>query len=219
MANKKNEEVVETPKAAAKKAAPKKAAAKKAAPKKAAAKKAAPKKAAAKKAAPKKAAPKKAAPKKAAAKKAAPKKAAPKKAAPKKAAAEKEEVVAEAAAPSVAVADEATPPPAPKAKPKKKKAAAVPATSEMQATSRRLRRQLTGIVVSTSGDKTAVVKVTRTFLEPSVRKYVRRSKKYMAHDEGNVCERGDHVTIEECRPVSKRKRWRLRTVNRKNASA
>jgi len=197
MANKKNEEVVETPEAAAKKASPKKAVSKKAVPKKAAAKKAVPKKAATKKVAPKKAV--------------------AKKAAPKKAAAKKEEVAVEAAAPSVAVADEAPPKAAPKMpKPKKKVAAATP---ELETTSRRLRRQLTGIVVSTRGDKTAVVKVTRTFLEPSVRKYVRRSKKYMAHDEGNVCERGDHVTIEECRPISKHKRWRLCSVDRKNTRA
>ncbi len=80
----------------------------------------------------------------------------------------------------------------------------------------RHRRQLTGVVVSSKGDKTAVVNVTRTFLHPQVRKYVRRSKKYMAHDEHNTCGEGDHVIIEECRPMSKRKRWRLRSVVRKH---
>jgi small subunit ribosomal protein S17 len=80
----------------------------------------------------------------------------------------------------------------------------------------RHRRQLEGIVVSTSAAKTAVVKVTRTFLHPQVRKYVRRSKKYMAHDEHSEAAVGDQVIIEECRPLSARKRWRLRSITRKN---
>ena len=80
----------------------------------------------------------------------------------------------------------------------------------------RHRRQLMGQVVSTKGEKTAVVSVTRTFLHPQYRKYVRRSKKYMTHDEHNTCGEGDQVLIEECRPMSKHKRWRLRSVLRKN---
>lgn len=80
----------------------------------------------------------------------------------------------------------------------------------------RHRRTLTGVVVSTSGTKTAVVKVERTFLHPQYRKYVRQSKKYMAHDEHQACSLGDVVIIEECRPMSARKRWRLRSVTRKN---
>ncbi len=80
----------------------------------------------------------------------------------------------------------------------------------------RHRRTLTGVVVSTAGTKTAVVKVERTFLHPQYRKYVRQSKKYMAHDEHQACGLGDVVIIEECRPMSARKRWRLRSVTRKN---
>ncbi len=80
----------------------------------------------------------------------------------------------------------------------------------------RHRRQVIGIVVSTAASKTAVVKVERTFLHPTYRKYVRRSKKYLAHDEHEVAGVGDVVVIEECRPLSARKRWRLREITRKN---
>ena len=80
----------------------------------------------------------------------------------------------------------------------------------------RHRRQLMGTVKSSKGDKTAVVSVTRTFLHPQYRKYVRRSKNYLTHDEHNACGEGDQVLIEECRPMSKHKRWRLRSVLRKN---
>ncbi len=89
-------------------------------------------------------------------------------------------------------------------------------STELNTAASRHRRTLEGIVVSTSGDKTAVIKVTRTFLHPQYRKYVRRSKKYMAHDENNAAGLGDQVVIEECRPMSARKRWRLRSITRKN---
>jgi len=78
----------------------------------------------------------------------------------------------------------------------------------------RHRRKMTGIVVSTANTKTAVVAVTRTFLHPRYRKYVKRTKKYMVHDEHDKCGLGDEVEIEECRPMSKRKNWRLRSILR-----
>ena len=82
----------------------------------------------------------------------------------------------------------------------------------------RHRRTATGIVVSTAMDKTAVISVTRVFLHPKYRKYVRHSKKYMAHDEHGACNLGDQVVIEECRPMSKHKRWRyLSTLRKKEA--
>ncbi len=81
----------------------------------------------------------------------------------------------------------------------------------------RHRRRLTGVVVSTKMDKTAVVSVTRIFLHPKYRKYVRRRAKYMAHDEHGVCGLGDQVVIEECRPMSKHKRWVYKTTLRKKA--
>ena len=71
------------------------------------------------------------------------------------------------------------------------------------------KRILEGVVVSDKGDKTIVVKVERTFLHPVLKKTVRRSKKYHAHDEKNEAKAGDIVRIEETRPLSKQKRWRV----------
>jgi small subunit ribosomal protein S17 len=81
----------------------------------------------------------------------------------------------------------------------------------------RHRRTMTGTVVSTKMDKTAVVSVTRVFLHPKYRKYVRRKKKYMAHDEHGACKMGDFVMIEECRPMSRHKHWRFLKTVRKGA--
>ncbi len=66
-----------------------------------------------------------------------------------------------------------------------------------------------GVVVSTATDKTAVVRIDRTYLHPLLKKTVRRSKKYHAHDENNVATVGQKVTIRECPPRSKLKRWEL----------
>ena len=71
------------------------------------------------------------------------------------------------------------------------------------------KRMLQGVVVSDKGDKTIVVKVERRFTHPVMKKTVRRSKKYHAHDEANTAKTGDIVRIEECRPVSKTKSWML----------
>ena len=64
-----------------------------------------------------------------------------------------------------------------------------------------------GVVVSDKQNKTVVVKVERRFTHPLLKKTVRRSKKYHAHDEANACKTGDIISIEESRPVSKSKRW------------
>ncbi len=71
------------------------------------------------------------------------------------------------------------------------------------------RRRLTGSVVKTKMDKTAVVVVTRRFAHPLYKKSITRSKKYYAHDESNVCRDGDSVIIEATRPLSRLKRWRI----------
>ena len=71
------------------------------------------------------------------------------------------------------------------------------------------KRILEGVVVSDKGDKTVVVRVERTFLHPVLKKTVRRSKKYHAHDEANSAKVGQVVWIEECAPISKNKRWTL----------
>jgi small subunit ribosomal protein S17 len=62
-------------------------------------------------------------------------------------------------------------------------------------------------VVSDKTDKTVTVLVERRVMHPLYKKFIRRSKKYAAHDEANLCKQGDTVSIEECRPISKRKSW------------
>ena len=69
------------------------------------------------------------------------------------------------------------------------------------------KRILEGVVVSDKGEKTVVVKVERTLLHPVLKKIVRLSKKYHAHDETNEYTVGDVVRIEETRPMSKTKTW------------
>ncbi|WP_375454418.1 30S ribosomal protein S17 [uncultured Methylobacterium sp.] len=71
------------------------------------------------------------------------------------------------------------------------------------------KRILQGVVVSDKGAKTIVVKVERRFTHPVMKKTVRRSKNYHAHDEANVAKVGATVFIEECRPYSKTKTWKL----------
>ncbi len=71
------------------------------------------------------------------------------------------------------------------------------------------RRVLQGVVVSDKADKTVVVLVERRVMHPLYKKYIRRSKKYRAHDEDNRCKTGDLVRIEECRPISKTKSWKI----------
>ncbi len=71
------------------------------------------------------------------------------------------------------------------------------------------KRVLQGTVVSDKGDKTVVVRVERRFTHPVFTKTVRSSKKYPAHDETTRFKVGDQVFIEETRPISKTKRWRV----------
>lgn len=71
------------------------------------------------------------------------------------------------------------------------------------------KRVLQGTVVSDVNEKTVVVLVERRFTHPVMKKTVRRTKKYHAHDEANVAKVGDAVRIEECAPISKNKRWTL----------
>ena len=69
------------------------------------------------------------------------------------------------------------------------------------------KRILQGVVVSDKTDKTVVVKVERRFTHPVLKKTVRRTKNYQAHDETNQYKVGDVVSIEECKPISKTKSW------------
>jgi|TARA_Y100000746_G_scaffold111974_1_gene95781 small subunit ribosomal protein S17 len=66
-----------------------------------------------------------------------------------------------------------------------------------------------GIVVSNNMDKSIVVKIDRKIKHPIYKKTIKRSKKYIVHDEQNECKIGDLVQIAECRPLSKKKRFRL----------
>ncbi|KZK78947.1 30S ribosomal protein S17 [Pseudovibrio sp. W64] len=69
------------------------------------------------------------------------------------------------------------------------------------------KRILQGVVVSDANEKTVTVKVERRFTHPLLKKVVRRTKKYRAHDENNSYKVGDTVQIEECAPISKNKKW------------
>ncbi|MCH7710570.1 MAG: 30S ribosomal protein S17 [Proteobacteria bacterium] len=70
-------------------------------------------------------------------------------------------------------------------------------------------RILQGIVISDAMDKTILVRVDRRFKHPVYKKYIKRSKKFAAHDEANACKVGDAVRIRECRPKSKSKHWEV----------
>ena len=74
---------------------------------------------------------------------------------------------------------------------------------------RGLRKKLTGTVVSTRMDKTALILVERLTKHRTYKKYIRKRSKYMAHDPQNMCQVGDKVRIIESRPISKRKRWQV----------
>ncbi len=71
------------------------------------------------------------------------------------------------------------------------------------------RRVMQGIVMSDKMDKTVTVKVERRVIHSLYKKFIRRSKKYSAHDENNACKVGDVVSIRECKPISKNKRWEV----------
>jgi small subunit ribosomal protein S17 len=70
-------------------------------------------------------------------------------------------------------------------------------------------RILQGIVISDAMDKTILVRVDRRFKHPVYKKFIKRSKKFAAHDEANACKVGDAVRIRECRPKSKSKHWEV----------
>jgi small subunit ribosomal protein S17 len=69
-----------------------------------------------------------------------------------------------------------------------------------------------GVVLTSSADKSVVVKVENFVMHPLYHRFMRTSSKFMAHDETNTCNEGDRVLIEECRPLSRRKKWRVRKV-------
>ena len=74
---------------------------------------------------------------------------------------------------------------------------------------RKIRKQRVGVVTSNKMDKSITISVERKLQHPIYGKFVKKSKKFMAHDEQNECNIGDLVKIMETRPISKSKRWRL----------
>jgi small subunit ribosomal protein S17 len=77
---------------------------------------------------------------------------------------------------------------------------------------RGMRKTLLGVVVSDKMDKTVVVKVDRAVKHHLYLKTIKKSEKFKAHDEGNTCKVGDKVVIEESRPISRDKRWKVKEV-------
>ena len=74
---------------------------------------------------------------------------------------------------------------------------------------RQLRKEKTGVVISNGMDKSIVVEVERKVKHPKYGKFVKKTSRFMAHDETNECQEGDKVRIAETRPLSKNKCWRL----------
>ncbi|WP_331774652.1 30S ribosomal protein S17 [Sulfurospirillum sp. 1612] len=75
-----------------------------------------------------------------------------------------------------------------------------------------LNREIQGVVVQKAGDKTATILVERKVMHPKYRKFVKRFKKYLVHDESNQVKAGDEIIAIECRPLSKRKAFRLKKI-------
>jgi len=79
-------------------------------------------------------------------------------------------------------------------------------------------RLVTGVVTSSSMDKTITVMLERKVPHPLYKKYIRRSTKIHAHDEDNQCKVGDLVTVKQCRPLSKSKSWMLVKIDASSAA-
>ena len=75
------------------------------------------------------------------------------------------------------------------------------------------KRILSGVVVSSNSNKTIVVEVTRRVKDKLYKKIIKRAKKYHAHDENNSYKKGDTVTIQEAKPISKLKSWIVQEIN------
>jgi len=84
---------------------------------------------------------------------------------------------------------------------------------------RGLRKERAGVVISDRMQKTVVVSVERTVMHPKYKKYLRRRTKVKAHDESNTCRIGDRVVIVESRPLSRDKRWRVSRVLERSRTA
>ena len=92
-------------------------------------------------------------------------------------------------------------------------------TTETQAAEKNpaAKRTLQGIVTSSAGDKSATIMIERRIKHPIYGKFIKRSTKIRLHDEANECNKGDTILIEECRPMSKTKSWKLVKIVEKAA--
>lgn len=79
----------------------------------------------------------------------------------------------------------------------------------MEAPKRNMRKQRVGVVTSNKMDKSVTISVERRLKHPIYGKFVKKTNKFVAHDENNDCNIGDTIRVMETRPLSKRKRWRL----------
>ncbi|MEZ4471791.1 MAG: 30S ribosomal protein S17 [bacterium] len=86
-----------------------------------------------------------------------------------------------------------------------------------QTTTRGHRKTRQGLVVSDKMDKTVTVQIDKLVMHPVYKKYVRQRVKYKVHDERNEARAGDTVLIEECRPMSRHKRWRMKAITHRPA--
>ncbi len=73
----------------------------------------------------------------------------------------------------------------------------------------KIRKKITGTVISNKMDKTIIVSIENKVKHPLYKKYIKKRSEFFAHDPENKCQIGDRVTIEQSRPLSKKKRWRL----------
>jgi len=85
-------------------------------------------------------------------------------------------------------------------------------SEEREAGQRGLSKTREGLVVSDKMNKSVVVGITRTKKHPQYGKFLKETKRYMAHDESNECKVGDRVVIVESRPLSKKKRWQVQSI-------
>ncbi|HOW98831.1 MAG TPA: 30S ribosomal protein S17 [Kiritimatiellia bacterium] len=89
----------------------------------------------------------------------------------------------------------------------------------MASTRQSVRKEREGVVISEAMDKTIVVRVERRYHHPVYGKVIRQHAKFYAHDEKNEAHKGDVVRIQEIRPISKLKRWRLLEIVRRGSAA
>tara|TARA_B100001013_G_C24457343_1_gene382103 strand:+ start:249 stop:512 length:264 start_codon:yes stop_codon:yes gene_type:complete len=79
------------------------------------------------------------------------------------------------------------------------------------------RKRLTGKVLNSKMQNTVVLEISRKFPHPLYKKYIKKTKKYYAHDPKNICKTGDIVNIIESKPTSKLKRWRILSILKENS--